>query len=229
MSAPAEEFYDVIKDPSQVNNLIDDPKYAEEIERHRKLLQGWLAKGDSGIGEESIGEMEYQAKDHKWGRAVNPEYEVVRNDSDGDGLSDQWERINGRDPSDGRLQFGFDNGGWQTEGWEATDAAMGNIAGRLGFLDFVLPNGKAAIRRTGLELDATKNRGKLIVKLNCAAGVRVTLQNGDEPSQSQTGASSGAQSIAFDTSKWTKSITELAIAFEGEADSVVEIDSITIE
>ena len=140
---PAEEFYDVSADPSQVNNLIDDPQFRSEIDRHRKLLDQWLSKGDSGIGEESIEEIKYQGQDHKWGRAVNPEYEVVRRDSDGDGLSDDWEKINGRDPADGRAQFLFDNGGWQTEGWQAADEAIGNIAGRLGYLDFEIPGGGA--------------------------------------------------------------------------------------
>ena len=45
---PKEEFYDVSKDPAQVNNLVGDPKFAKELNRHRKLLDAWLAKGDLG-------------------------------------------------------------------------------------------------------------------------------------------------------------------------------------
>ena len=45
---PKEEFYDVSKDPAQVNNLVGDPKFAKELNRHRKLLDTWLAKGDLG-------------------------------------------------------------------------------------------------------------------------------------------------------------------------------------
>ncbi|MEO1524074.1 MAG: sulfatase [Planctomycetota bacterium] len=226
---PAEEFYDVIADPSQINNLIHDPDYAEQIDRHRTLLDQWLAKGDSGIGEESDEELKYQGQDHKWGRAVNPEYEVVRTDSDGDGLSDDWERINGRDAKDGRLQFLFDNGGWQTEGWKGNDPAMGNITGRLGFLDFELPGGEAAIHRDGLRLNATDNRGQLILKLKCPAGVRVSLTCGEEPTQTKMSDKDGAQAIAFDTNTWNKPITELTLGFEGDQGTVVEIDSIVIE
>ena len=54
---------------------------------------------------------------------MNPEYEINREDNDGDGLSDKWEKINGRDPQDGRLAYEFDCGGWQTEGWQAKDPA----------------------------------------------------------------------------------------------------------
>ncbi len=41
-SRPAEEFYDDIADPHNVNNLIDDPKYAADIERMRAELERWL-------------------------------------------------------------------------------------------------------------------------------------------------------------------------------------------
>lgn len=40
----AEEFYDDIADPHNVNNLIDDPKYAKEIARLRKEYDIWVAK-----------------------------------------------------------------------------------------------------------------------------------------------------------------------------------------
>ena len=33
---PPEELYDVKVDPAQLNNLIVDPKYADEVARHRK-------------------------------------------------------------------------------------------------------------------------------------------------------------------------------------------------
>ncbi|MBT7405787.1 MAG: sulfatase, partial [Opitutae bacterium] len=50
---PKEEFYDVSKDPAQVNNLVGDTKFTKELNRHRKLLEAWLAKGDMGADEES--------------------------------------------------------------------------------------------------------------------------------------------------------------------------------
>ena len=64
---PAEELYDVKKDPAQVNNLINDPAFKEVVAEHRKQLDDWIAKGDAGEGEESAEEMAYQAKGHKWG------------------------------------------------------------------------------------------------------------------------------------------------------------------
>jgi arylsulfatase A-like enzyme len=237
---PAEEFYDVRTDPSQINNLIDDPKYAGEIARHRRLLANWLATGDDGLGEESLEEMTYQAKGHKWGRAVNPEYEVVREDNDGDGLSDAWETINGRDPDDGRLLFTFDNGGWQTEGWQASPDDLGNIAGRLGFLDFRLAEDGATIVRDGLKLDAAKNQGDLIITLRTSRPVSVAVsfrtvdgQRAGQFSSSKTqlgGDQLTTASFALSkNSAWKGIIEAIEINMVGEVDTDVEIDSIAIK
>lgn len=162
---PQEELYDVVKDPAQMTNLIDDPQYAAEVQRHRKLLDGWLAKGDTGEGDEPQIELE-MADSEKWGRGVNPEYESIRTDSDGDGLSDAWEKNNDRDPKDGKLQFEFDCGGWQTEGWKA-DGKITNIAGRQGFLEFELIDGEGGIERSGLDLDSG-NVGEIKIRLRCS-------------------------------------------------------------
>jgi arylsulfatase A-like enzyme len=227
---PAEEFYDVQQDPSQINNLIDDPEYAAEIKRHRELLVRWLEKGDRGENEEPLEELAYQANGHKWGEGVNPEYEVVREDSDGDGLSDDWERINGRDSNDGDLQFGFDNGGWQTEGWEAVDESIGNIAGRLGWLDFKLVGGRAAIVRDGLKLDASKNAAPLKLSLDAPAGTEVTLSartEGDrlEPVVTATCGKSGVQTLTLPVD-WKGTVRALRLDFAGPAGAVLKIDSI---
>ncbi|WP_160149280.1 sulfatase family protein [Roseiconus lacunae] len=228
---PEEELYDVVADPAQINNLADSSKYSDELQRHRKLLADWLAKGDAGEDEEPLGELAYQASGHKWGEGVNPEYELVREDNDGDGLSDEWERINDRDPSDGKLLFTFDCGGWQTEGWTATDPVIGNIAGQLGYLDFKLADGKAAIQRTGLNLDPKSNQGLVMIKLQCPSKTKVVLI-------SQTEASTVAQPSMVNTAdattvyfpvKWKKPITELTLSFEGESDGEIKIDSIQIE
>ena len=234
---PAEEFHDVKKDPSQVNNLINDPKLAGKIERHRKLLAQWLAKGDAGAGEESHGELAFQARDQKWGRAVNPEYEVVREDSDGDGLSDAWEKINERDPADGRLLFTFDCGGWQTEGWKAVEGDLGNIAGRLGFLDFRLADGKGAIQRSGLNLDTSKNQGSLVIKLSSSSPVTVSvLAAGKSKAQNlgsakTTGAGKAANlSFPLTSDKaWSGYIQAIQIRLEGKPETLIEIDSIAVE
>ena len=241
---PPEEFYDVTNDPSQINNLINDPKSANQIQRHRKLLDQWLAKGDEGAGEESPEELAFQAKGHKWGNAVNPEYEVVRQDSDGDGLSDAWEKINGRDPDDGRLLFTFDNGGWQTEGWRAATEDLGNIAGRLGFLDFKLAKDHATIARDGLKLDAAKNQGDLVIRLRTsrpvsvvvwfrtAAQRRSAMLGGDALALQQYGKQSGQPSLIIplrETSAWKGTIEGIEINLHGEPDTEVEIDSIAIQ
>jgi len=47
---PAEEFYDSQNDPWEVNNLIDDPKYAEQIAEMRSALAAWMKDtGDLGL------------------------------------------------------------------------------------------------------------------------------------------------------------------------------------
>lgn len=229
---PAEEFYDVQEDPSQVNNLINDPKYADEIERHRQLLAEWLNKGDAGEGEESEQEMAYQANGHKWGEGVNPEYEVVRTDSDGDGLSDDWERINERDPKDGRLQFHFDCGGWQTEGWHATQPEVGNIAGRLGYLDFVLAGGTATLEREGLAADPQNNQGQLVVTLKAPSGTKVTLMSDGKRVSRTTQADRRGQHAGFEQLlfpvHWGNKITSLQLQFSGREDAMIEVDSIEV-
>jgi hypothetical protein len=39
-----EELYDCEKDPDNVHNIIDDPKYAGKVEELRKAMDDWLAK-----------------------------------------------------------------------------------------------------------------------------------------------------------------------------------------
>ena len=38
---PAEEFYDIINDPYETNNLINDPAYADTVARLRDELEKW--------------------------------------------------------------------------------------------------------------------------------------------------------------------------------------------
>ncbi len=58
---PAEELYDMKKDPFQMNNLAADPAYAKEKARLRKLLDAWMARqGDKGQ------QTELEAKAHQW-------------------------------------------------------------------------------------------------------------------------------------------------------------------
>lgn len=41
---PKEEFYDVVNDPHEINNLINDPKYKKHINRLRKAYDKWNKK-----------------------------------------------------------------------------------------------------------------------------------------------------------------------------------------
>ena len=46
---PAEELYDVVNDPFEMNNLINDPKYAKEVKVLRDKLAAWMKQqGDEG-------------------------------------------------------------------------------------------------------------------------------------------------------------------------------------
>jgi N-sulfoglucosamine sulfohydrolase len=43
---PAEEFYDVINDPHEMHNLVDDPQYTEMLKEHRQALSDWSQRTD---------------------------------------------------------------------------------------------------------------------------------------------------------------------------------------
>jgi arylsulfatase A-like enzyme len=38
---PVEELYDVINDPHEMHNLVDDPRYADMLKEHRRALSDW--------------------------------------------------------------------------------------------------------------------------------------------------------------------------------------------
>ena len=51
---PIEELYDSQNDPHMINNLIDDPKYADVVKAMRTRLHGWMLKTrDLGILDEA--------------------------------------------------------------------------------------------------------------------------------------------------------------------------------
>lgn len=75
---PAEEFYDLEKDPHEVVNLVEDPAVARELTRHRNLLAAWMKEtNDQGqVPESTEGLLQVM---YGWGdRCINPEYEAVR-------------------------------------------------------------------------------------------------------------------------------------------------------
>ena len=75
---PAEELYDLELDPHQIRNLATDPKYAAELELHRKLLADWIAQtGDKGQQPESDAGL-IQVLYERGEVAVNPEYAHLR-------------------------------------------------------------------------------------------------------------------------------------------------------
>lgn len=228
----AEELYDVSKDPHQLVNLARIPACKEELNIHRKLLDGWLARGDKGSGEESAAALRHNGDDWQGGRGVNPEYEVNRRDNDGDGLSDKWEEINDRDPSDGRLYYEFDCGGWQTEGWE--DVGIDdNIAGFLGYLDFTLGKKTASLKRSGLNVAAGDDDDALVVRLRSSGDVRIQPRANDKAlSQSVTlAASENYKNVRIslgNSSAWNGAIKSLQLDFHGSEGDFIEVDSIQV-
>jgi len=228
---PAEELYDVSVDPCMMQNLVGVPGFEDELHTHRSILEAWLKTGDVGVGEEPIAELKANGEDTKWGEGVNVEYEVYRNDSDGDGLSDKWETLNQRDPNDGLLYFEFDCGGWQTEGWTSSDISS-NLAGYLGFLDFTLDGTVGSIQRAGLQVQLTDRDQALLVQLRADADVKVSVvANGERIGSDRIQASDTFDAVSFslDSVKSVEPIVSLRIQFEGGKGTRVEVDSIEVE
>lgn len=75
---PQEEFYDLEKDPHEINNLAQDPTFKEELERHRKYLNDWIFEyGDKGDQGQNLYSLKFIYD--RWGdRCVNEEYEQVK-------------------------------------------------------------------------------------------------------------------------------------------------------
>lgn len=75
---PAEEFYDLEKDPHEIRNLVGDPEYAAQLQRHRAILANWIKQTDDKgqYPESTEGLLQVM---YRWGdKCVNPEYEAVR-------------------------------------------------------------------------------------------------------------------------------------------------------
>ena len=230
---PKEEFYDVSKDPAQVNNLVGDPKFAKELNRHRKLLDTWLAKGDLGADEESPNALRHNGDTWQGGRGVNPEYEINRQDNDGDGLSDKWEKLNGRNPQDGRIAYEFDCGGWQTEGWQGR-GIRDNIAGFQGFLQFSLSGKPVSLVRKGLKIKPHVSDQALLIKLRADAPVEIeALANGKTlGSGVKVTAGKQVKEVRIPLSEkanWKGVIKSLEIKLKGSDGTDLEIDAIEVK
>ena len=226
-----EELFDVERDPSQLNNLVNDPKFAGVLDSHRALLDEWLQKGDHGAYEEPDAELAFQNEGPEKWRKVNPEYEHLRPDSDGDGLSDAWEGYMDRDANDGKLQFLFDSGGWQTEGWLA-NPGLSQIAGYKGFLDFDLANGEGSIVRNGLKADLSKQGGSLAVSMRVTEPTLVwlSLNYGNGVTEKMAGPVTIVPGRDFAEASFPipeqGAVAALRLDFKGAPGAFIEIDSI---
>jgi hypothetical protein len=228
---PAEELYDVSIDPHMMVDLAGNSDFVDELDRHRTIMDEWLALGDLGEGDESIAALKANGEGTKWGEGVNVEYEAYRVDSDGDGLSDKWETLNGRDPLDGRLYFAFDCGAWQTEGWFSEDISS-NLAGSLGTLDFELDGESGSIRREGLNVLVSEADKALTLDMRSSGDLKGIISlNEQTVGHVRMDASHTFQvtSLALNSSRWGDSIQSLEFTFTGDAGTVVEIDAIQIQ
>ncbi|MFC1782664.1 sulfatase [Planctomycetota bacterium] len=96
---PVEEFYDLETDPHEINNLADDPAYSKILKQHRLILENWIKDtDDKGQYPESKEGLKFMLG--IWGeRAVNPEYDPLREEFKGfDGSLKElrmkrWEKI----------------------------------------------------------------------------------------------------------------------------------------
>lgn len=227
----AEELYDVSVDPEMIHNLVEDPDFRDTLDQHREMMAEWLAQGDSGADEETIGALQANGEGRPWGEGVNVEYEVYRPDGDGDGLSDKWEILNDRNPKDGLLYFDFDCGGWQTEGWFSDDI-QSNLSGYLGYLDFSVDAGGGSICREGLQIVATERDHELVIRLRADADLAVSLfANGQQVGCEAFNASNKFGRVIFplDSSNWNEPIQSVRIQLASSVEALVEIDSIQVE
>ena len=219
-----EELYDVKADPHQLSNLAKDPAYREVLEKHRKLMDSWLAKGDLGDKPEPIATYRHEGLKSPFAKnAHNVEYEQVRPDGDGDGLSDMWERNNGRDPEDGVFEFHFDCGGWMTEGWTSTGTDA--LPGLQGVLDFKMTEGTATLSRSGIKLRREANDQPLTLRLRTSGPCDMRLRTGDSEFSKAvtvpTKESFQLIEIPFSPEDGTSEVT---IQIDGEVGTRIEID-----
>jgi hypothetical protein len=83
---PRDELYDLANDPHEVNNLADDPAYAEELKRHREILETWMKETDDQ-GQYPEPAVQLKATYDLWkdkpifkNAEVNPEYDQFKKD-----------------------------------------------------------------------------------------------------------------------------------------------------
>ncbi len=81
---PKEELYDLVADPHQMNNLAGKEEFAEELKKHRDILENWVKEtGDKGAEPESAVSLKptfdlWIQRDIFRDAKVNPEYDQFR-------------------------------------------------------------------------------------------------------------------------------------------------------
>ncbi len=230
---PKQGFWDLTRDPHQVKDLSSFPEFQSELKRYRNVLSEWIKNmNDQGKHPES------EAALRRWGdkirQGVNPEYERVRSDSDGDGLSDQLEQYTGRDPKWGRLHWEFDNGGWQTEGWIGDGVSP--LPGSLGFLEFHLKRQQSRIVRKGLNASTLANEEPLRIRFRTTNPVSLRLHAKIDGQVHKTEWNDVRPTREFpqitfivtDLDSWKGKIQQLDVQFRGKVGTTIEIDAIRV-
>ncbi|WP_145345716.1 sulfatase family protein [Rosistilla ulvae] len=75
---PAEELYDLVNDPHQINNLAENPEFRAVLESHRRHLADWEeATDDKGRYPESRESLK-RVFESSAGKCVSPEYDFLK-------------------------------------------------------------------------------------------------------------------------------------------------------
>lgn len=75
---PAEELYNLKDDPFEINNLAENPEYADELNKYSKILDDWIIETDDK-GQYPESEAGLKLMLGIWGKnAINPEYDLLR-------------------------------------------------------------------------------------------------------------------------------------------------------
>ena len=126
------------------------------------------------------------------------------------------------------LQFEFNCGGWQTEGWKA-QGIKSNIAGFLGYLDFDLTGSNDSIFREGLKVKATEKDKSLNIRIKSTENISLTFKANKQEISSAAVKAGEFQEITIPlNSKWNGEINQVSIFFKGNAGVKIEIDYVKI-
>ncbi len=75
---PAEELYDIENDPHEINNLMNNAEYLEQLNNHRQILNNWMKETDDK-GQYPESEKSLKATYERWGdKCVNPEFDKFK-------------------------------------------------------------------------------------------------------------------------------------------------------